>query len=278
MKNISKNKKASVFYHNLFDYPLRKEELTKWEVGGFALSLFPKRIRVSTKEGLYFISGREDIVSLRKRRNIYSQKKVELARRTALFLSFLPTLKMIGLTGSLAMLNADRDSDIDLMFITKSGFLWTTRFLVYLLLLVSGIPFRRFGDVITKDKLCLNIWMEESDLTWHRKNIFTAHEIVQIVPIVNKDKTYEKFLFNNLWVFDFWPNAINKRKLDLKSLGNKRVSGIVCRFWSPVELFFFLVQRLYMLGKSKREVISLRRAIFHPIDLSHTIIKKIKTP
>ena len=64
------------------------------------------------------------------------------------------------------------------------------------------------------------MWLDESDMVWQRKdrNIYTAHEIAQIVPLINKDKTYEKFLSHNRWILDFWPNAVKIRKLQVPNV------------------------------------------------------------
>ena len=283
MRKISRKAKASILYHSLFDYPLRKEEFTKWEVGRKGLDIFPSSIEVGYKDGFYFISGNESSVFLRRERGAFSRNKITLSRRFIACFSFLPTVKLIALTGSLAMLNSDSDSDIDLLIVTKSGFLWTTRFFVYILLIFFRIPFRKFGEGGIKDKLCLNVWLDESNLIWPDKNIFTAHEILQIVPLVNKHYTYEKFLSSNLWAFDFWPNAVDKDALVAKNFTKncfkcRLLNFLVCFLWFPAELFFFLTQKFYMLGKKKKETVELKRAVFHPIDLSRFILEKIRNP
>ncbi len=163
---------ASIFYHSIFDYPLRKGDLSRWYLDKRFLSLFPEKIKVVNKDDFYFVSNKEFSVPLRKRREKFSKTKVDIAKRASSVVSFLPTIRLVALTGSVAVGNADIDSDIDLMIIVRRGFLWTTRFFVYFLLLVFGVPFRRSGVKNAKDRLCLNIWLDERALAWTKKNIF----------------------------------------------------------------------------------------------------------
>lgn len=182
---------------------------------------------------------------------------------------------MVAATGSLAMGNANDESDIDLMVVTKKGALWTTRLFAYLLIGLFGIPFRRFGRRDKRNKLCLNMWLDESDLVWPEKdrNIYTSHEIAQIVPLVNKDKTYEKFLSKNKWVLDFWPNSVKIEKLTNKMVNGKLENR---KFTQGVlEKVCYRLQYQYMKTKITREVITSTRALFHPQDWGNVVLFRL---
>jgi hypothetical protein len=178
---------------------------------------------------------------------------------------------MVAVTGSLAMENATDKSDIDLMIVTKSGTLWTTRLLSYFLLKLLNFKVRKPFDKNEKDKLCLNVWLDESSLAWMKRNIYTAHEIAQIVPLVNKDKTYEKLLSKNNWILSYWPDSVKIKKIKY------------AKSTSPSWPFRFLektlygIQRLYMKGKITSEVVSSDRALFHPQDWSKVVLDRLKT-
>jgi predicted nucleotidyltransferase len=273
--SFSFQERFTVFYHSLFDFPLKKEELKKWLFGkgvNFKLNKIPQ---VDFKDGFYFLKGKESQIKKRKEREKISNFKMRIAKKAAKILRFIPTVKMVGVTGSLAMKNTDLNSDIDLMIITKSGFLWISRLLAILILKLAGFKIRKYGDKDTRDKLCLNMWIDESDLVWQNKNLFSAHEIAQVVPLINRDNTYEKFLFHNQWVLSFWPNAVS---ISAKSK-NKEV-GFVGRLVFSAFVFFeilaYIFQRLYMRGKITREVVNYKRAVFHPVNLDLLIFKKLE--
>ena len=177
---------------------------------------------------------------------------------------------MVAVTGSLAMKSSEIDSDIDLFIITQKGTLWVTRGLSLLTLKLLGIKTRKFNDSDQKDKICSNMWMDESDLMWKNKdrNSYTAHEIAQIIPLVNRDKTYERFLEKNKWVLNYWPNAVRIKKI--------RPSEVKKSPLALIENLAFKMQYLYMKSKVTREIVTPTRALFHPQDWGKFVIDRLK--
>ncbi|RLC32377.1 hypothetical protein DRH13_01820 [Candidatus Woesebacteria bacterium] len=263
---------SSLIYHDIFDYPLTPLDLIKWTAGKAVKFKNLENIKISTKNGFLFLSGKEGSTLKRLMRKRISKRKLEKAIKAAKILSFLPTVKMIAVTGALAMNNANEESDIDFLTITKKGSLWTTRLLTMALLKAFRIPRRKYGDKSTKDKLCLNIWLDENDLAWSKKsrNIFTSHEISQIIPLVNKGQTYEKFLSKNTWVTDYWPNATSAKAGKEKE---KKEKGFVIKLMEPLAR---RAQYRYMKDKITRETITSTRALFHPVDWASFISLKLE--
>lgn len=188
---------------------------------------------------------------------------------------------MIAVTGSLAMENCSEDSDIDLLIITKKNSLWLTRILVYILLNASGQLLRKPRVKNERDALCLNMWLDESDLIWRRndRNIYTAHEMAQITPLFNKGKTYEKFINQNKWILDYWPNSVrisSKKQVESSMYGHKTLLHTTYyRLQSIVEKFCYWLQKTYMKNKITREVVTPTRALFHPQDWGKIVIKRL---
>src|SRR3990167_5070258 len=153
---------ATVLYHDIFDYPLTKEELLTWSLTARIIT----RKKISTKDGYLFLAGRHKIINSRESNQQESVYKTAIAVSAYKALSILPTIKFIGITGSLAMNNAKQDSDIDLMIITSPNTLWFYRLMSLLLLDIYGIKRRKAGDRQQKNKVCINIWLDELDLSW----------------------------------------------------------------------------------------------------------------
>jgi len=266
---LSQGEKDSVLYHNIFDYPLNFSDLIKWKSGK---QFNDKNSSVIKRRGYYFLKGREGLIYKRLLRKRISDKKMNFAKKASRLLSFIPQIKMVGLTGSLSMENSTEDSDIDFLIITKKGRLWTSRILGYFLLWLNSYDIRKPLDTNQKDKLCLNMWLDESDAIWSKKdrNLYTAHEIAQIVPLVNKEKTYEKFLSLNKWVLDYWPNSVHiNEKIKVKSEEVLRLKFL--------EKLAFKMQYQHMKPKITREVVTKTRAIFHPQDLSKKVLERLQT-
>lgn len=259
----------SVKYHDVFDFPLTISEMIRWRAGE-KKAMEPGLTSVSFRSGYYFIDGKDGIVFKRLLRKRISAKKLEIARRASRLLSFLPSILMIAVTGSLAMENADSGSDIDLMVITKKGTLWTTRLFAYSLIRLFGMQTRKPNEKEQNDRLCLNIWLDESDLKWNKRNAYTAHEIAQIVPLLNKAKIYERFLQQNKWVLGYWPNAVRIQNSNVESQN----------YNSKVKIFeklAFLVQYRHMRSKITRETVTSTRALFHPQDWGRVVLSRISS-
>ncbi len=266
---------SSLIYHDIFDYPLAPLELIKWTAGSKVKFKNLENIKISTKNGFLFLNGKEGSTLKRLMRKRISKRKLGKARKAAKILSFLPSIRMVAATGALAMNNANEESDIDFLMITKKGSLWTTRFLAMALLKVFGIPRRKYGERSTKDKLCLNIWLDESDLAWSKssRDIFTSHEISQVIPLVNKEQAYERFLSKNIWIADFWPNATSAKAGKEKKRSKIGERGFAMRL---VESLMRRAQYWYMKDKITRETITSTRALFHPVDWASLISSKLE--
>ena len=276
---------ASLIYHDLFDFPLNSAELYEWSLKEVDLLRSHQQIKIGKKWGYFFIQNRKQIVAKRLVRKIISEVKTEKAKKYVGVLRFIPTIQMIGITGTLAMKNADENSDIDLMIITKKRRLWFTRAVVLIMAKVFQIPLRRFVEKKQKDRLCLNVWLDESDLSWgkNKRNIFTAHEIAQIRPLVNKDNTYEKFLRKNSWFKNYWPNAVKDiRIIEYKNNGGIKIKIFLISKYLNIlisllfESLAFKLQYKYMKEKITKETVTSTRALFHPNDWSEIIAQRLK--
>ena len=266
---LGKKELISIIYHDIFDYPLTVFELIKWNAGNKVKLSKTQEVKVVGKRGYLFIKDKEGIILKRFMRRRISTRKMAMAKRAAKILSFIPTIKMVAVTGALAMENANEEADIDLMIITSKGTLWTTRLFTLLLLGVLRIPRRKYGDRNQKDKLCLNIWLDENNLAWRKRNIFTAHEIAQIKPLVNKKEAYEKFISKNKWIADYWPNAVKIQSYSRQT----DIRPSLLTIFEPLTRKF---QLWYMRDKVTREVVTPTRALFHPVDWGDVVASKLK--
>ena len=283
---VKNNENVSLIYHNIFDYPLTFAELIKWAVGSGAKDLIntlsKKDILIKKNGDFYFLQGRDGLIYKRLLREKISDKKLAVAKKAAFYLSKIPTIKMVAVTGALAMRNAGEDADIDLMIVTQKNTLWTTRLFTLLLLDILGLPRRKYGEKNQKDKLCLNIWLDEKDIYWRKRNIFIAHEICQIIPLINKDKNYQKFIYKNRWISDFWPNSVKLLgEKDIKILERSRKYKFISECFNllvllTLEPLSFWLQYQFMKRKITKEKVSRTRALFHPYDWSKAIQARLQ--
>ncbi len=274
---LTNGEKLSVYYHNIFDFPLSFQDLVKWRAN--ETLILGNESAIVQKSGYFYIEGTEGIIYKRLLRERISAKKLLLAKKAAWLISIIPTVKMIAVTGSLAMQNASPDSDIDLMIVTGNKRLWLTRLITYGVLKMAGLAVRKPGSSKEKDALCLNIWLDENDLGWKKasRNLYSAHEIAQIIPLVNKNKTYEKFLSKNRWILNYWPNSVRISNVEYGTLNRKSKFHIQNSIFIPIEKICYWLQKRYMKSKITREIASPTRALFHPQDWGKIVIGRLSS-
>lgn len=268
----------TITYHDIFDYPLTEAEILRWEVGSGKLDREVGNEKVHKTQGYYHLHGRSAIVKLRKVREQESIKKLKLARKVAGKLSIISSIKFIGVTGSLAMNNARRESDIDFMIITTGGTLWATRLIVYLAT-KPGYRVRGVGGAEAKDAICFNMWLDEEHLAIPKatRNLYTAHEVFQVVPLLNRDRTFEKFLEANSWALEFWPKAdprFSNYDLRFKNIRKSYFINHTSLLFQLIEPIAYRLQLFYMRKRMTRETVEPGRAFFHPVDWGKIVMRE----
>ena len=200
--NLERGILEALAYSDIFDYPLRLEELHRYlpvKVGIQQLSetLDWMNIQVQRKDGLYFLAGRQEIIEIRQQRQKYSERLLPLAWRYGKMLGALPFVRMVALTGSLAVMNGSDKADLDYMLVMVPGSLWTGRALAVTL----GRIVRLLGH-----RICVNLLVSEKALAWQKHDLYSAREICQMIPITGMD-IYHRFREANKWTESFLPNA-----------------------------------------------------------------------
>ncbi len=286
---MKKNILKTLIYADIFDYPLTAEELRKKLIVGVSqcdrtgqtpgfvptelgttLEDLVWRGRIEKQEKYYFLPGRKKIVELRRKREKYCRQKLEIAEKTAAIIKRLPLVKFVGVTGSVAAGNAQKEDDIDLLIITSPGWLWTARLLVTIIIGISGR--RRWpNDKKTEDKICLNLFVDSSCLDIFDHNLFIAHEIIQLKSLVNKNEIYQRFLLANQWIKKYLPNA---KKFNISNLENFNYNS---GSRTIVEKLFYKIQLWWMKKRKTTEITKPGLIAFHPNDKNQEVMVKYKS-
>ncbi len=127
----------TLLYADVFGFPLTETEIHHFLIG---VSATPEEVQATLRNspclaesvecinGYYVLRGRAELVRQREARNDASLRLWSVARRYGTWMAHLPFVRMVALTGALAMRNAnDRDDDIDYLLVTKPGRVWTGR-------------------------------------------------------------------------------------------------------------------------------------------------------
>jgi hypothetical protein len=196
----------TVAYSDLFDYPLRPDEIHRYLIGLRApLSavrdvlrgehLVPHRL--CGHRGHVTLPDRQAIIETRLHRAQVADRLWPQAVRYGRAIGALPFVHMVAVTGTLAMDNVDADADVDYLIITSSHRLWLARLLTVALVHVGHLE---------RLTICPNYVIGLASLSQFRRSLFAAHELAQMVPVYGLE-TYRQLIEVNAWAEQFLPNA-----------------------------------------------------------------------
>jgi hypothetical protein len=218
----SENLLRSVFhtlaYADVFDYPLTVHEVYRYLPSANAsiedvTQLLENNDLFSNIEDYYTLRGREEIVETRKRRVEVARRLWPKAARYGRLIASLPFVRMVAVTGSLAMSNAEEGKDIDYMIVTAPNHLWTCRVLA---LLVGRLA--KLEGV----NLCPNYLISTNALELEERSVYVAHELAQMIPLSGME-IYEEIHRLNDWMIDYLPNSLTVSEMpDCVKLVQKR--------------------------------------------------------
>lgn len=198
----------TVLYADIFSFPMTVEEIHHFLIHDEPVTLDVVRDTLDQSPSLkqllyiergYVIYGQQTtLIELRTAREQASARLWPSACYYGVWLSRLPFIRMVALTGALAMRNAAHgDDDLDYLVITAPGRVWLARAFAILLVRIARLR----GITV-----CPNYVLSEENLEQERHDIFLAHEVTQMVPLYGMG-VYERLRSVNAWTFDSLPNA-----------------------------------------------------------------------
>lgn len=208
MNDVEEAILRAVLYADVFNFPMTVREIHHFLIADFPISREHVEQALATSvvlatclatDGFYYACrGREALFAQRAQREGFSAALWGKAQFYGKWLARIPFVRMVGLTGALAMRNAahERD-DLDYVLVTTDQRVWLARAFAILL-----VRFARLRGIT----LCPNYVLALSVLEQSKRDIFIAHEVAQMVPFSGQG-IYEKMRLANEWVADYLPNA-----------------------------------------------------------------------
>jgi len=192
-------------YFDLFNYPLSLEEIQFFldrETHGPCLAKELDSLIVQKhlfKSGRFYSLKNDPQLALRRiKGNQHADQLLLIADKISRFLYQFPYVRGIGISGSLSKHFADEDADIDYFVITKRNRLWIARTMMHLYKKWSFLRGHQHW-------YCMNYFIDEEALEIEEKNIFTATELITLLPVCGNGGLVRFFDANN-WVTSFLPH------------------------------------------------------------------------
>lgn len=214
----------TVTYVDGYDFPLTLAEIHRYlaheratvEEVDAALATSPLLGDALFRDNNYYmLRQRTKLAAIRQTRLQNARSVWPQAIAFAAQMARLPFARMVAITGSLAVDNVTGDFDIDFLIVTEDDSVWLCRAFAVALVRLAALR---------GVELCPNYFVSESALAFPERNMYTAHEVTQMVPLHGLD-VYAELRRQNDWTVDFLPNAagppqpVGMQALDPRQLG-----------------------------------------------------------
>ena len=216
---LSQNVIKTLLYYDLFQYPLKADEVfqnlqadhvTQEEVSRELTRLVQSQFLFQAGE-FFSLHHEMSLINRRIAGNEMARGYFRIARRRARWIYRFPFVRAVMISGSLSKNYADQETDIDFFVVTAPRRLWIARTLLVL--------FKRIFLFNSHKYFCVNYFVDEEHLEIEEKNLYTATELMTLVPLEGLD-IYRKLIRENAWSTGFLPHA--KEKSCLFPAGNRR--------------------------------------------------------
>lgn len=192
-------------YFDLFSYPLAVGDVVWFldveasqEAVWRELERLAQEGRVFRLGGYYSLQNDPTLAMRRLRGEAHADELLAIADRGARLLYQFPFVRGVCISGSLSKRCADEKADIDYFIITKANRLWIARTLMHLFKKLTYL----WGH---QHRYCMNYYIDEEALEIKEKNIFTAVEMLTVLPICGNGGLV-KFFDANEWTARYLPH------------------------------------------------------------------------
>ncbi len=195
----------TLLYFDIFNYPLNSEEvfnylrvnsITRTEVSR-CLDELTKKKQIFRFGDLYSLHADEKNIRRRIRGNREADAWLKVAGKQAQLIARFPYVRAVMASGSLSKGHMDEKSDLDFFIVTKPNGLWIARTLLVL--------YKRIFLFNSHKTFCVNYFVDTMHLEIEEKNVFTATELMTLIPLYNPG-CFDDLLASNRWTREYLPN------------------------------------------------------------------------
>ncbi|HEV2355941.1 MAG TPA: hypothetical protein VGR89_16945 [Puia sp.] len=209
-----------IAYFDLFSYPLAMEDILYFLDTDTDEHAVRRETANLVHDGCLFRTGnyyslRDDptLAEKRNRGQLHADEMFPIARKGARLLYQFPFVRGVFISGSLSKRCADDKADIDYFILTAAGRLWIARTLMHLFKKLSYLRGHQH-------RYCMNYYVDEDAMEIREKNIFTATELLTLIPASGEGSIASFFLANE-WATRFYPRYRQRNRV---SLSRRRAS------------------------------------------------------
>lgn len=220
--------KATLAYFEIFDLALSVEELIRLMPGGVEGRLgVEKALRemseVNEEHGFFVLKGSEKLLESRIGKSLLADQIKHKADKWKWVFGLVPFVQMACVCNYSSFDCVEKDSDIDLLIITKPGRIFLARLFLTFYMQLFGL--RRHGEKIA-GRFCLSFYVNENNLNFEEillKNgdIYFAYWLMALKPIYGTETIWVKIEKENLWSGKYFENFEGRRE-DFRLVDQKK--------------------------------------------------------
>ncbi|MFZ6021991.1 MAG: hypothetical protein ACOYT9_00795 [Patescibacteria group bacterium] len=185
----------------------------------------------------------------------YSLAKIDAARKVLKWLTYLPWVRMLFITGSVASLNAEPQDDIDVWIIVNPRRIWLTRaidFFLYTLIGKRRLARDGVEESRVNDKLCFNFYSTLDSLHLKKETASYAMQFVDAIPLYIKDiGEYRLLLEQNQWIEKYFPTWYTR---NLEVIKNATSASHKKSVWDVFFDALDYIAGVLMIAKAERQL------------------------
>ncbi len=223
--SVASDAVKALLYFDIFNYPLKLDEIRQSsQLNGTSDEALVNELKALEEQGCLYRFGayyamQNDAALVQKRElgNVRADQLMRKAYKMSRFIARFPYVRGVLLSGSISKGYIDDDGDIDYFIITEPGRLWLAR--------TCLIAFKKIFLFNSRKYFCVNYFVDTNHLDIEEKNLFTAMELVTLMPTYGKDY-YEQFYHCNQWAKAYYPNFPMRDANDVQV----HKAGIIKRF------------------------------------------------
>ena len=213
LTNLQKAILSTLSFFDIYKLPLSAQRI--WELlYRFKASIKEVEGELHQLEHMYKLVRKDNLYALSDwDHEVYEYNQLEIKRRWDKIkkyywlLSAIPFVESLAVINSVAMGNADHESDIDFFVITRLNRLYFVRTVIIVLFKLLGVYKTRdkineqfcFGFYVTPKSLALKPLLLEGD------DPYMTFWLGTLIPIVGRNR-YEQFINQNRWLHAQLPN------------------------------------------------------------------------
>jgi len=200
-------------YFDLFNYPLSLEDIRRFldvEADEVVIerevrSLL-RQARVYRTGPYYSLQDNPALADRRQKGEVHADELLLIAAHNAKLLYQFPFVRGVCISGSLSKRCADERADIDYFIITRANRLWIARTLMHCFKKLSYLRGHQH-------RFCMNYYIDEEALEIKEKNIFTATELLTLMPMCGNG-ALDQFFEANSWTSLYLPHYRDRHWVD----------------------------------------------------------------